>query len=298
MAKKPLQIRDETIFDSVVGKFILKMVFVLLFKLRGWKTTNNNPQGAGITIAAPHTSNWDFIYALGSALILDVKIYFSIKNSWCKKPLIGRFMLWLGAIPIDRSTGAGGQVAQIRQFVERHKERRVFFLFTPEGTRGVVEKWKTGFYHVAEACKLPIFLSKVDYLNKQAGVFHSYHLTGDKQEDVQAIQASYKRICGRFPKLQYPAYIGPLPELSDVEAAILKAMYSFKGVASKMDIAAKTRIAGLAGAPSKALDFMVEKGILERAGNSDCERKEPMYRLTFAGKGCLLHLFPTLAPAR
>ena len=39
----------------------------------------------------------------------------------------------------------------------------------------------------------------------------------------------------------------------------------------------------------------VEKGILEQAGNSGCELNHPMYRLTFAGKGCLLHKFPTLA---
>lgn len=297
--KKPIAIRDHTIFDSVIAKVFLKYIFVLWFKLKGWRTAEHPPSGAGITIAAPHTSNWDFIYALGAALLLDIKMYFSIKDSWCRIPVIGSFMLWLGAIPIDRSQGAGGQVAQIRQFVERHKNRRVFFLFTPEGTRGAVEKWKTGFYHVAEACQLPVFLAKVDYLNKVSGVFHSYQLTGDKAEDVQAIQASYKRIRGKFPALQYPPYAGPMPELSDAEAVIMKAMYSFKGVASKVDIAAKARLAGLANMPVKALEFMVEKGILENvdsidSGAIDCGTKEPMYRLTFAGKGCLLHLFPNL----
>jgi 1-acyl-sn-glycerol-3-phosphate acyltransferase len=298
MEKQPLQIRDKTIFDSFIGKFLLKLIFMMWFKIKGWKPTERAPEGAGITIAAPHTSNWDFIYALGAALLLDIKMYYSIKDTWCKVPVLGRFMLWLGAIPINRSGGASGQVAQIRQFVERHKERRVFFLFTPEGTRGSVDKWKTGFYHVAEECGLPIFLAKVDYLNKRSGVFHSYQLTGDKVEDVQAIQASYKRICGKFPALQYPAYIGPVPELNDAEAAIMKAMYSFKGVATKMDIAAKAKLAGLAGMSTKMLDFLIEKGVLEHAGKTDCELNEPMYRLTFAGKGCLLHLFPTLASHR
>lgn len=291
MGKKTLHIRDKTVFDGIFVKVLLKYIFMWWFKLKGWKPTVSVPQGAGITIAAPHTSNWDLIYALGAAIINDVKMYYSIKDSWCRIPLLGRWMLWLGAIPIDRSS-AGGQVAQIRQFVERHKDRRIFFLFTPEATRGPVDKWKTGFYHVAKDCGLPIFLAKVDYLNKESGVFHAYQLTGDKAEDVRAIQESYKRICGKFPANQYPPYIGPVPQLSDVEARVMKTLYSFKGVASKMDIAAKAKLAGVS---TKMLDFLIEKGVLEHAGKSTCANNEPMYRLTFAGKGCLLHMFPTLA---
>jgi 1-acyl-sn-glycerol-3-phosphate acyltransferase len=295
MEKKKLTIRDKTMFDGIIFKSILKFAFWIWFKVAGWKPTTGAPNGAGITIAAPHTSNWDFFYALGAAILLDIKMYYSIKDTWCKIPLMGRYMLWLGAIPIDRSTGGKGQVEQIRQFVERHKERRVFFLFTPEGTRGLVEKWKTGFYHVAQDCGLPIFLAKVDYLNKESGVFHSYQLTNDKAEDVQAIQESYKRIYGKFPLKQYPPYVGPIPDLSESEAVVMKAMYSFKGVATKVDIAAKAKLAGLS---TKMLDFLIEKGVLEQAGRADTSSREPTYRLTFAGKGCLLHLFPTLTPLK
>lgn len=291
MVKKKIEIRDKTIFDGIVAKWFLKLLFRFWFKISGWKYIKNPPEGAGITIAAPHTSNWDFIYALGAAILTDVKIYFSIKDSWCKLPLIGRFILWLGAIPIDRTTAGQGQVDQIRAFVERHKDRRVFFLFTPEGTRGAVQKWKTGFYHVAEQCGLPVFLAKVDYLLKEAGVFHSYALSGDKSEDVQSIQASYKRIYGKFPEHQFPEYVGPLPELTAKEASILKALYTFRGVATKMDIAAKAKFAGLS---TKMLDFLIEKGVLELADNVNSSGQEPTYRLTFTGKGCLLHLFPTL----
>jgi hypothetical protein len=293
MVKQTLEIRDKTIFDGFLVKFIMKFLFMLWFKAVGWRPTESAPKGAGVTIAAPHTSNWDFFYALGAAILLDVKIYFSIKDSWCRKPGIGRFMLWLGAIPIDRSTGGKGQVAMIKRFVEKHRDSRVFFLFTPEGTRGKVDKWKTGFYHVAEDCGLPIFLAKVDYLNKRSGVFHSYQLTGDKAEDVSAIQESYKRIYGKHTQRQFPEYIGPIPELTDAEAVVMRAMYSFKGVATKMDIAAKTKLSGLS---TKMLDFLIEKGVLEQAGTRDGSNKqEPTYRLTFAGKGCLLHLYPTLS---
>ncbi len=294
MAKQTLEIRDKTIFDGFIVKFIMKFLFMIWFKLTGWRTTESAPNGTGITIAAPHTSNWDFFYALGAAILLDVKIYFSIKDSWCRKPGIGSFIMWLGAIPIDRSAGGRGQVEMIKRFANKHRDRRVFFLFTPEGTRGRVEKWKTGFYHVAEGCGLPIFLAKVDYVTKRSGVFHSYQLTGDKTEDVSAIQASYKSIIGKFTEKQYPAYVGPVPEITESEAIVMRAMYSFKGVATKMDIAAKAKLGSLS---TVMLDFLIEKGVLEQAGNRIGGKNEPTYRLTFAGKGCLLHLYPTLTPA-
>jgi 1-acyl-sn-glycerol-3-phosphate acyltransferase len=291
MTKKALTIREKTIFDGVFTKYILKSLFKLWFKLRGWKSIGIDTQGAGVTIAAPHTSNWDFPFALGAAILQDIKIYFSIKDSWCRIPVIGRFMMWLGAMPIDRSSKGKGQVELIKAFVEKQKDSRIFFLFTPEGTRGQSNKWKTGFYHVAEGAGIPIFLAKVDYQKKESGVFHSYELTGDKEEDIAAIQASYKSVYGKFPHNQFPYYEGELPKLSDSDAVIMKALYTFKGVATRMEIAAKIKKKELSLA---MLEFLVEKGFLEKTINAN---SEPSYQLTCAGKGCLLHLYPTLRTA-
>lgn len=288
MSKKALEIRDKTIFDGFIVKYILKLIFRVWFKLTGWKPINADQEGAGITIAAPHTSNWDVVYAMGAAILLDIKIYFSIKESWCRIPIIGRLMMWMGAIPINRASGSQGQIDKIIRFVDKNKNRRIFFLFTPEGTRGKVNKWKTGFYHLAKGSHLPIFLAKVDYQNKESGVFHTYHLTDNKEEDIRSIQESYKKVRGKFPALQFPKYTGPMPVLSDVEALILKTVYSAKGIATRLEIAAKLKANKLSVA---MLDFLIEKGVLERiAGN----RSEPRYKLTFAGKGCLLHLYPAL----
>jgi len=290
MTKKPLSIREQTIFDGIFTKYFLKYLFSLWFKLAGWKVCEHPPEGAGVAIAAPHTSNWDFIYALGAAILQDVKIYFSIKDSLCQVPLLGTWLMWLGAMPIDRSSKGEGQVNQIKAFIESQKGNRVFFLFTPEGTRGAVSKWKTGFYHVAQGCELPIFLAKVDYQSKETGVFHTFQLTGDKDEDIQAIQASYKSIHGKFPKDQYPQYIGELPAISESEAAIIRALYSFKGVATKMEINAKAKLAELS---SNMLTLLIEKGLLEK-NNDRNNTNESTYQLTFAGKGYFLHLTPTI----
>ena len=286
MAKKSLTIRDKTIFDGVFTKYFLKFLFTLWFKIAGWKLCKNAPEGAGVAIAAPHTSNWDFFYALGAAIQQDVKIYFSIKDSICRVPILGTWLMYLGAIPIDRSENGVGQVQQIKDFINSQKLQRVFFLFTPEGTRGAVPKWKTGFYHVAQGCGLPIFLAKVDYLSKESGVFHTFSLTENKDDDIKAMQASYESIRGKFPLHQYPPYAGSIPKLSEAEAKIIKAMYSFKGVATKMEITAKAKLGELS---TNMLDFLIEKGMLEKVSPT-VDNNEPRYQLTFAGKGCCLHL--------
>lgn len=288
MAKNTLEIRDKTIFDGVFVKYLLKFFFRIWFKFSGWKAMNSVSPGAGVTIAAPHTSNWDFFYALGAAILMDIKIYFSIKDSWCRPPVIGSFIMWLGAIPINRTAGSKGQVEQIKAFVDKHKDSHIFFLFTPEGTRGKTQSWKTGFYHVAEDTGLPIFLAKVDYQLKESGVFHSYQLTGNKEEDIHAIQESYTTIYGKFPNDQFPAYVGPLPEISADEATVMRALYSLKGRATQVDVAAKTKLGELS---STMLEFLLQKNIVQRSD----KHGEPAYMLTFAGKGYLLHLFPTLA---
>ncbi len=289
MTKKSLSIREKTIFDGVFTKYFLKSLFKLWFKLSGWKVCEFPPEGAGVAIAAPHTSNWDFIYALGAAILQDVKIYFSIKDSMCKIPVLGTWLMWLGAMPIDRSPKGQGQVEQIKAFIDSQKGSRVFFLFTPEGTRGAVTKWKTGFYHVAQGCDLPIFLAKVDYQSKETGVFHTFKLTGDKENDIQAIQASYKSVHGKFPKEQYPPYIGQLPSISESEAAIIRALYSFKGVATKMEISAKAKLAELS---SNMLTLLIDKGLLEKSAEHS-KNAATAYQLTFAGKGYFLHLAPS-----
>jgi hypothetical protein len=290
MAKKPLSIREKTIFDGIFIKYFLKYLFKLWFKIAGWKVCKTPPEGAGVAIAAPHTSNWDFIYALGTAILQDVKIYFSIKDSLCRVPVLGTWLMWLGAMPIDRSPNGQGQVEKIKAFIDSQKNSRVFFLFTPEGTRAAVTKWKTGFYHVAQGCELPIFLTKVDYQSKEAGVFHTFKLTNNKDNDIKAIQASYKSIHGKFIKNQYPPYSGRLPLISESEIAIIRALYSFKGVATKMEINAKAKLAELS---SNMLILLVDKGLLEKHP-VDAINNESTYQLTFAGKGYFLHLTPNI----
>ena len=82
-----------------------------------------------------------------------------------------------------------------------------------------------------------------------------------------------------------------MPQLSDFEARVLKTLYMAKGAASHLELAAKLKAQQLS---ASVLDYLVEKGVLAK---TDSLGNETKYVLTFAGKGCLLHLFPALPKA-
>ena len=281
-----LKIRTKTITDGILVKYILKNIFKGLFAITGW-TAGSAPQLSGVAIGAPHTSNWDFIYGIGAAIILDVKVYFSIKESWCRIPLIGNLIMYMGAIPIDRSTPGKGQVEQITSFARQMKNQRVYFAFTPEGTRGKVTKWKTGFYHVAQDCGLPIHLGQLDYINKVCSIFHTFRLTGDKEHDVNAIQEAYSLIHGCNIDKQYPDYSGPVPEVSDAQAEIMKILYQLN---TEITIDKLAETISNSELSQSIIDDLVEKGLLSKVNTNS----HIAYQLNNKGKGCLLHLYTTL----
>ena len=289
--KQALPILEKTVFDNRIVKFICRVFFRAIYRLLGWRLTPVAPEGCGITIAAPHTSNWDIFYAFGAALQHDVKIYFSIKENWCRVPVIGSIIRYMGAIPIDRSRDAYGQVDKIKAFVAANKDQRVFFLFTPEGTRSRADKWRTGFYHVAKDCDLPIFLAKVDYAKKECGVFHTFQLTENKERDIEAIQASYTSVLAKHPEHQFPVYTGPLPQLTPPEERVLIAIYELKGKATRAEIIARSKLDSLT---TEMMDFLVKKGIVERnASNNeshDNHHAKSQYNLTILGSSTFFHL--------
>ena len=82
-----------------------------------------------------------------------------------------------------------------------------------------------------------------------------------------------------------------MPELSDREKSIMKAMHSLKEAATQAEIAAKAKLEELS---SEMLEFLIEKGILEKIIIHKNGKDVNTYRLTVSGNGCLLHLSPSL----
>ena len=66
-------------------------------KLMGWETDNHWPENLSqcVMIAAPHTSNWDALYARLALKALGVNVRITIKDSYMQFPL-GPFVRAMG----------------------------------------------------------------------------------------------------------------------------------------------------------------------------------------------------------
>lgn len=177
-----------TVFSTPLLTPLLRLLAMGVLKLSGWKAIGKEiDHQRFVLIAAPHTSNWDFPLMLAVVLKLKLRVYWMGKDTLFPFP-IGWLVKWLGGIPIDRSTSHNVVNETIRQYAE-HEE--LIVLIPPEGTRSKVDRWKTGFYHIASKAKVPILLGYVDTASKEAGIADFFHVTGNLEDDMQEIRAFY-----------------------------------------------------------------------------------------------------------
>ena len=80
------------------------------------------------------------------------------------------------------------------------KENEIIIIIPPEGTRKRVEKWKTGFYHIAKKANVPVSYGFLDYKEKIGGVGGYINLTDSFESDMKIIQTFYKTKIGKFPE--------------------------------------------------------------------------------------------------
>ncbi len=165
--------------------------------LSGWKAVGEVPNvRRAVFIASPHTSNWDLPIALAICWALDMRASFVVKNSAVRFPF-ATFMRWLGAIPVDRSK-SGNQVQKIADAVLR--EERVFLIIAPSGTRSKRDYWKSGFYRIAEAAKVPILLGFLDYSKREGGLGPTVSTGPDVKNDMEKIRAFYADKLAKRPE--------------------------------------------------------------------------------------------------
>ena len=177
----------------VMKKNLSKFIFWLL----RWKTvgTFDYPKKC-IIIAAPHTSNWDFVIGRCYGYISGVNPKYLIKSSFFV-PILGSFFRRNGGIPVDREYSSN----LVSQIVDRFNSSNEFRLgIAPEGTRSRVLKWKKGFYHMANNARVPIILVALDYRKKEIGVVSSLFPSGDINRDMLFIQEKFKNVRGKIPE--------------------------------------------------------------------------------------------------
>ena len=71
---------------------------------------------------------------------------------------------------------------------------------SPEGTRSRVERWRTGFYHIAAGAGVPIVPISFDYATKTIRFGEALTPSGDLAEDLPVLKSFFAEVAGRKPQ--------------------------------------------------------------------------------------------------
>jgi 1-acyl-sn-glycerol-3-phosphate acyltransferase len=160
----------------------------------GWRMVGELPDVAKLVlIAAPHSTNWDVIWGLLFKISLRLDVHFIGKREAFFWPL-GAALRAFGGIPIDRSA-AHGLVGEMRR--EFSARERFWLALAPEGTRKKVQKWKTGFWHIAREAGVPILPVYFHYPEKTVGLGPLFRPGNDVDADMARIREFYRPWIGK-----------------------------------------------------------------------------------------------------
>lgn len=173
-----------------------KKVYEILFRtIMGWRIEGIfDPElQKCVIIVVPHTSAFDFIIGVLTRGILQQKMHFVAKKELFVFPFAAYFK-WMGGQPLDRKRSEG-KVAAIGRIFETQDVFRL--AIAPEGTRGRVEEWKSGFYHIAKEAGVPIVPVAFDYKNKKVVLHEPFHPTSDQEQDFKFLYRLFQGVIGR-----------------------------------------------------------------------------------------------------
>lgn len=159
-----------------------------VLRLGGWTMEGDFPDEPKLVIiAAPHSSGWDAVWGLAAKIAMGIRIVVIGKQELFFWPL-GWLLRKLGAVPVDRARAHG----VVDQVVERfaHSET-MWFVLAPEGTRKRVERWKSGFWHVAVDAGVPVLCAYFHYPTRTIGIGPVMHMSGDLKQDMARVRAFY-----------------------------------------------------------------------------------------------------------
>ncbi len=177
-----------------------------LFAALGWRVVINGlPSRQGVLVVYPHTSNWDFVYLIIAKWAVGLPLKFWAKDSLMTIPLLGHWLRWLGAVPVDRNA-PHGVVGEMVRTMEQNRARDTFFwlALTPEGTRKWTPGWRSGFYQVALGAGVPLGICSVNFPARQVVVSEFYRLSGDIDADMRHIAQAFQDAIGKHPAQAAP----------------------------------------------------------------------------------------------
>lgn len=168
-----------------------KVLGKLILFLSGWKSSYPNQYQFPkmVLIAAPHTSHLDWFFAMAGYWANDIYPKFLVYDTYMKG-IRGIIMRPMGGIGVNPKDKKNSMVDFCVDLLNNHSE--IALIISPEGTREKVDKWKTGFFHIATKAEVPISLCFLDYKNKKAGIGTFLNMSGNFEKDFSFVENFYK----------------------------------------------------------------------------------------------------------
>jgi 1-acyl-sn-glycerol-3-phosphate acyltransferase len=179
--------------------------------LFGWTVRFDGlPALQGVMVVYPHTSNWDFIVAILAKWAVGLQLKFWGKDTLFQVPVFGRWMRWVGGVPVRRSAPQGVVTQVVDSIAQARAAQRLFWLgLSPEGTRQRTPGWRSGFYQVALRGQLPLGVVRLDYRKRVVDATAFIDLSGDAQADLARIAELLDGTLGKNPALASPIQLVP-----------------------------------------------------------------------------------------
>lgn len=166
------------------------------------------PALQGVIVVYPHTSNWDAPIMFLAKWALGVQVVFWGKDSLFRLPVLGRWLRWIGGVPVLRTHAQGAVHQALELFAQRKAAQQYFWLgLSPEGTRKYLPGWRSGFYQTALGAQVPLCLIKLDYGPHAICVQDFIALTGNQAQDMARIAAIYAGVRGLKPARMTPVQL-------------------------------------------------------------------------------------------
>ena len=97
-------------------------------------------------------------------------------------------MRWLGGIPVNLYESRNVVQQMIDAF---NSNDELIVVISPEANRAYVEKWKSGFYHIAVGAGLPIVLGFLDFARREGGYLNTFLPSGELERDLAALAGAH-----------------------------------------------------------------------------------------------------------
>ncbi|MBU3740376.1 MAG: hypothetical protein FGM55_15670 [Rhodoferax sp.] len=177
-----------------------------LLRQAGWRVHFEGlPTLQGVLVVYPHTSNWDFVVGVLAKAAVGLPLSFWAKHTLFQVPLFGRWLRWLGGVPVDRRAPRGTVGEAVAAMAQARSEGRLLWLaLAPEGTRKWLPGWRSGFYRTALRAGVPMGLVTLDYGRREVRALDFVQLEGDAQRDMALIASHYRDVRGYRPDHMAP----------------------------------------------------------------------------------------------